>query len=104
MDTRSKALTLLIIIGCTIAGFAVLMDLYAEQNSVTGKISSIAYYEEGLRTVTKVTFNDDTSIVFEGHLLLTIGDMVTIKYHKYGLLWELLGYGAINTVDVITKN
>ncbi len=104
MDTRSKALTLLSIVGCSIAGFAFLMDVYGEHYSITGKISNITYYEEGLRTLTKVTFTDETSIAFDGHLLFTIGDTVTIKYHKYGLLWELLGYGAINTVDVITKN
>jgi hypothetical protein len=98
---KRKFILLVLVIGCII--IAGVLAEWSEQRSVTGKISSFTYNDESLETYTTVTFTDGTSIAFQGHLLFTVGEEVTIKYHSFGILWEMLGFHATNSVDYITK-
>jgi len=95
----NKKLTLLIFVGCVIAGIIIFLNEYSGPYTITGRISNITYYEKGLDTFTQVTFDGEKSISFQGHRMFNVGKNYTFQYHKFGLLWELLGYEATNSVD-----
>jgi len=100
----NKKLTLLIFAGCvlagiTISGIDIFLNTYSGPHKITGRITNITYYEKDLGVFTKVTFDGTKTISFAGHLMFDVGKPYTITYHKYGLLWELLGYEAYNSID-----